>query len=161
MDGRIVMSQDGEGIEAMERNAAQYPGAAAKVVSDSEYAALMAAQPPDAADAIQKVKAEAQRRILTRLPGSTLENYRDKELNYLGRQAELDAIVLGTYRDSNGVLQPARALTTSEIDEVLTFSAFWTWVKDVRSKSNLVESDWQAAGWVASFDYVNNPKWPA
>lgn len=160
LNGKIILHQDGEALAAMQANAAQYPGATASVVTDAEFATLLAAQPLDAAEATKKVKAEAQRRILTRLPGATAENYRDKELNYLGRQAELDAIALGTYRDSSGVLQPARALTAAEITEVATFSAFWAWVKANRDASALVESDWQTAGWAATFDHANSSRWP-
>lgn len=129
-------------------------------ITQVEYTVLAGAQPLDSVTAIMKVKAEAQRRILTRLPGATQENYRDKELNYLGRQAELDALVLGTYRDNAGVLQPARTLTAAEIAEIAVFSAFWDWVKANRIASNLIEADWQALGYAANFDYINNVRWP-
>ena len=45
LNGRIIMSQDGDALKAMKANAMQYPGAVASVVSDSEYVALKAAQP--------------------------------------------------------------------------------------------------------------------
>lgn len=47
LNGVILMSQDGEALEAMQANAAQY-GAEASVVTDEEYAALVAAQPQPA-----------------------------------------------------------------------------------------------------------------
>lgn len=42
LNGKIVMAQDGDAFKTMEKNAAQYPGAVASVVSDAEYASLLA-----------------------------------------------------------------------------------------------------------------------
>lgn len=45
LNGKIVMSQDGDALEAMQKNAAQYPGAVASVVTDTEYTQLIESQP--------------------------------------------------------------------------------------------------------------------
>lgn len=44
LNGRIIMSQDGEALETMTANAAQYAGAVASVIPDEEYFDLMRAQ---------------------------------------------------------------------------------------------------------------------
>lgn len=46
LDGRIVMSQDGDAIDTMTQNASQFPGAVVSVVSDEEFATRMDAQKP-------------------------------------------------------------------------------------------------------------------
>lgn len=107
-----------------------------------------------------EIKIEVQRRILTKLPGATLENYRDKELNYLARQAELEAIESGRYRDATGALQPARTLTAAEVDEIKSFVAFWNWVKANRNASNLIEADVAASTDPANFDVAGSSRWP-
>ncbi len=109
---------------------------------------------------IYEVKIEAQRRILTRLPGATPENFRDKELNYIARRDELEAIETGRYRDETGTLQPARALTSAELAEIKTFVTFWNWVKANRAASNLIEAGIAASDNPASFDVVGSAWWP-
>lgn len=41
---KIVMSQDGDAVDVMEKNAAQYPGACVEVVSDDEFYSAMNSQ---------------------------------------------------------------------------------------------------------------------
>ena len=132
-----------------------------RVVTHEEYLSLVNAQINWIEFKTKEIKAEAQRRILTKLPGATPENYRDKELNYLARHAELNAIVLGAYRDAIGTLQPARALTASEVTEIAAISAFWDWVKANRKASNEVEADLQASTDKANFNVVGSARWPA
>lgn len=50
LNGRIIMSQDGEALETMTANAAQYAGAMAAVVTDDEFIALVVAQPKSATE---------------------------------------------------------------------------------------------------------------
>ena len=158
LNGKIVMSHDGNALKAMTHDAAQYPGAVASVVSDAEYSALISTQKDWLAIKAAEVKAEAQRRILTRLPGATLENYKDKELNYLGRERFLNLTETGKYRDASGLLQPARALTASETAELGTISAFWSWVGANRRASNEVEADLQASTDKANFNVAGSAR---
>lgn len=148
------MSQDGEHLIAMQANAAQYPGAVASVVSDAEYATLLQTQLLDSTVAISKVKAEAQRRIYARYP-------QWKQANLHGRTTKLLAIESGRYRDADGTLQPARALTAAEIQEVAAGGAAMAWIESVRAASDLVESDFAAAGYAASFNIAGSARWPA
>lgn len=46
LEGRIIMSQDGDAHDAMNSNAEQYPGAIVEVIDDAEFDARMAAQDP-------------------------------------------------------------------------------------------------------------------
>lgn len=57
LNGRIILSQDGEARAAMEKNASQYPGAVVSVVTDDEFASLLAAQPVS----IEEQRAEIER----------------------------------------------------------------------------------------------------
>lgn len=101
-----------------------------------------------------EVKAEAQRRIFARYP-------QWKQANLNGRTTKLLAIEAGKYRDSTGVLQPARALTASEIQEIADASVAMAWIESVRAASGLIESDINAATDPASFDVAGSPRWPA
>ena len=131
-----------------------------RVVTEAEYQSLLNAQRDWLTIKTKEIKAEAQRRILTRLPGATLENYQDKELNYLGRERFLNLIETGKYRDANGLLQPARALTTSEVAELGVISSFWTWVEANRRASAEVETDLQASADKANFNVATSTRWP-
>jgi hypothetical protein len=46
LNDKVIMSQDGDALVAMEANAAQYPSAIASVVSDEEYTRLTLPEPP-------------------------------------------------------------------------------------------------------------------
>lgn len=75
LDGRIIMSQDGDALATMERNATQYPGAVASVVTDEAFAALVAEQ-ADSADLIPGLLAEfrlLREQVLNRLTGVFLD----------------------------------------------------------------------------------------
>lgn len=102
---------------------------------------------------IRETKSEAQRRIFARYPQT-------KQANMSARFNELNAIESGRYRDAIGVLQPARALTASEIAEIASCSAAWIWIKQVRAASDLIEADIQASADPANFDVINSPRWP-
>lgn len=106
------------------------------------------------AQKIKETKVEAQRRIFARFP-------QHRQANMMARQSELDAIETGRLRDSTGALQPQRALTTSEIAELASFSAAWTWIKSVRAASGLIEKDIQTSPDPANFNVASSPRWPA
>lgn len=105
------------------------------------------------AQKIKDTKAEAQRRIFAKYP-------QWKQSNMSARFEELRAIEAGKYRDDTGALQPARALTTAEVNELASFSAAWAWIKSARSASTQIEADIQANTDPANFDVANNQKWP-
>ena len=54
LKGKIIMSQDGDALVAMEANASQYSGAIASVVSDEEYTRLTLPEPPTYQELRQK-----------------------------------------------------------------------------------------------------------
>ena len=68
LNGRIIMSQDGEALEAMRANAAQHRGAVVGVVTDEEYASLIATQP--------KTKDEIDAPILAQMAAADLKAIR-------------------------------------------------------------------------------------
>lgn len=89
LDGRIIMSQDGDALATMERNAAQYPGAVASVVTDEAFAALVAAQ-ADSADHIPGLLAEfrlLREQVLNRLTGVHID------MQAIGDTAGMAAVV--------------------------------------------------------------------
>ncbi len=75
LNGRIIMSQDGNALAIMQKNAAQYPGAVARVVTDDEFKTLEAAQPKTREEINAAIKSEItmldQRRIRPLAEGDT------------------------------------------------------------------------------------------
>lgn len=67
IEGRVVMSQDGDATHAMEVNAAQYPGAVVSVVSDEAYRVLMT--PKWSPDPLLKIAKAGREIALNRLMG--------------------------------------------------------------------------------------------
>lgn len=69
------MSQDGAALETMQRNATQYVGAVASVVTNEEYVALVAAQPKAQDEINDEIKAKIvvldQKRIRPLAEGDT------------------------------------------------------------------------------------------
>lgn len=67
IEGRVVMSQDGDATRTMEVNAAQYPGAVVSVVSDEAYRVLMT--PKWSPDPLLKIAKAGREIALNRLMG--------------------------------------------------------------------------------------------
>ncbi len=64
LNGRIIMSQDGEALLAMESNAAQYAGAIVSVVDDAAYDSLILGQPKLPEETAAEAERQAQRDLL-------------------------------------------------------------------------------------------------
>lgn len=63
LNGRIILSQDGEALAAMETNASQYPGAVVSVVTDDEFAVLLTSQPVSTEEQRAKI-AQMEREVM-------------------------------------------------------------------------------------------------
>lgn len=100
------------------------------------------ADPETSAALIAATKAEAQRRIYALLP-------QWKQANLMARAAEL------AFKVEQGI-----ALTQEEKDERTAGFALWNKVKAIRAASNLIETDIKTSADPASFDVINNPRWP-
>lgn len=121
------------------------------IVDDAALAALDLSYGKESL--IVATKIEAQRRVLLNGSGMTLENFIIKQLNYIARYSELDAIEYGT-------TEAARSLTTLEAQDRLAISIFWGKTQAVRAASNLIERDIQALTDTTGFDVVNSARWP-
>ena len=143
LNGRIVMWQDGMALVTMQGNANQYLGAVASVVSDTQYAALLAAQTDWLKTKIAEVKVEAQQRIFIVLP-------QWKQANLTARLGEFHE-----QRLSGGTL------TVGEQSEVTAGFVLWSKVKAIRAASDLIEADIQASTDPEKFDVAGSPRWPA
>ena len=75
LNGKIIMSQDGDALVAMKSNASQYPSAVVSVVTNEEYVALVAAQPKAQDEINDEIKAKIvvldQKRIRPLAEGDT------------------------------------------------------------------------------------------
>ena len=103
-----------------------------------------------ATDALrERVKNEARRRILGRLPDW-------KQSNMIARSSELARIRAGLMRDADGALVAARSLTAAELAEEQAINLAWAWIKAVRSASDAIE-----AMPTIPADYAADARWPA
>jgi len=80
LDGRIIMSQDGDATESMQKNAAQYAGSSVAVIDDSEFDLLITRQTEKDHSAEKQANAE---RIDKLFPGIT-EAQRDFFVEIIG-----------------------------------------------------------------------------
>lgn len=70
LNGRIIMSQDGNALAAMQKNAEQYEGAEVSIISDEDFSSVLSAQ------VAQVAASENQRaldEVLAIFPGMTKE----------------------------------------------------------------------------------------
>ena len=119
LNGVMLMSQDGEALEAMQANAAQY-GAEASVVTDLEYAALVAAQQqpsPTVVSMRQARLALLQQNILATVDAAIAQ----------GGQADQIEWEYATTVDRNSALvtnmAAALSLTEQDLDNLFTLAS--------------------------------------
>lgn len=77
IDNKIVMSQDGEALEAMTLNAAQYEGAVVQIITNDAFDTMMAANVDKLADCKAKAKELLAKTDWAVLPDVGLTNQAD------------------------------------------------------------------------------------